>query len=165
MNPELQVIVDRLEMVERRNRNLWLLAAVALVFALAALVAPYLKPAAKRDDRARYSVVEANRFLLRGLDGSIAGGFETTPAGDIKLVLGSGRTAAAFLEVQSNGVAHLTLRDNDGQVRAAVIGGRTPSLTLSAEGRQSSAALSTLPDGAGALLINDARGRVRYRIP
>ena len=165
MNPELQVIVDRLEMVERRNRNLWLLAAGATALAVAALAAPFLTPAEPRDDRARYSVVEANRFLLRGLDGSIAGGLETSPAGDIKLVLGSGRTAAAFLEVQSNGVAHLTLRDGEGRVRAAMIGGRTPSVTLSAEGRQSSAALSTLPDGAGTLLINDARGRVRYRIP
>lgn len=164
MTPELQVIVNRIEMVERQNRGLRTIAMVAVVAAVVAIALPFLQPRASQD-RARYSVVEANRFLLRGVDGRVAGGLETTDAGDIRLVLGAQGTAAAFLEVQSNGVAHLSLRSDQGDVRAALVGGRVPAVSLSPGGSHSSAALSTLPDGGGALLINDARGRVRYRIP
>jgi len=164
MTPELQVIVDRIELVERQNRVLRTTAIVAVVVAFVALALPFLNRPPDHD-RARYSAVEANRFLLRGLDGKVAGGLETTEAGDIRLVLGSQGTAAAFLEVQRNGIAHLSLRSEQGDVRAALVGGKVPSVSLSPGGSHSSAALSTLPDGGGALLINDARGRVRYRIP
>jgi len=164
MTPELQVIVDRIELVERQNRGLRTLAVIAVAVALVAIVLPFLQKRAP-EDRTRFSVVEANRFLLRGPEGQVSGGLETTAGGDIRLVLGSQGTAAAFLEVQSNGVAHLSLRSDQGDVRAAMVGGRVPAVSLSPGGAHSSAALSTLPDGSGALLINDARGRVRYRIP
>src|SRR5262245_13007486 len=105
MNPELQILVERLEWAERRQRTAVTLAVLALVIAIAAVAQPFLTAKRPGEQRARYSVVEANRFLLRDVNGETAGGLEVEPQGNIKLVLGrsAGGTAAAFLEVQPTG--------------------------------------------------------------
>lgn len=166
MTPELQSIIDRLEHVEGQNRGLRQLSLIAVVIALAAVAVPLL--VTKSRGPARYSAIEANRFLLRDLDGKLTGGLEVDKQGTAKLVLGSGYggpTGAAFLEVQQNGVVHLTFRGTDGTVRAALVGTRSPSLSLSPEGRRSSAALVTLPDGTGSVLLTDPQGKTRFRAP
>jgi hypothetical protein len=168
MTPELQSVVDRLELVERQNRGLRALSLIAVLIALAAVAAPLLIPRPKPPDTARFSAVEANRFLLRDATGKTAGGMEVDRQGTIKLVLGGGyggSTGAAFLEVQPNGASHLTLRGTDGGVRASLIGSRSPSLSISPDGTRSSVALTTLPDGSGSLFVTNAQGRTRFRAP
>jgi hypothetical protein len=167
MNPELQSVVDRLEHVERQHRSAKRLALLALLVALAAVAAPFVVPPRPAVQTARHSVVEANRFLLRDLEGQIAGGMEVERQGTIKLVLGraGGRTAAAFLEVQPGGVALLSLRGPDGGVRAAMVGSGLPSLSLSPPGPRSSAGLVTMQDSSGSLFLSDARGKTRYERP
>jgi hypothetical protein len=167
MTPELQSVVDRLELVERQNRGLKVAALAAALLAIVALAAPFLVPKPAREDRARYSVVEANRFLLRDPGGNIAGGMEVEPQGTIKLVLGSssGNTGAAFLEVHPAGVVDLTLRGPDGRVRAAVLGTPNPSFSLSARGDRSSVALMTRSDGTGLITLSDGEGRTLFRAP
>ena len=167
MTPELQSVVDRLELVERQNRGLKLWSLAAMLVAIAALAAPFLVPKQASQDRVRYSVVEANRFLLRDPGGNIAGGMEVEPQGTIKLVLGSssGNSGAAFLEVHPAGVVDLTLRGPDGRVRAALLGTPNPSLSLSTHGERSSVALMTRGDGTGLLLLSDAEGKALFRAP
>ena len=168
MTPELQTVIDRLELVERQNGSLRLLSLLALLVALGAIAVSFLVSNRPPDtQRARYSVVEANRFLLRDLEGRTAGGMEVSRGGTIRLVLGRTpqATGSAFLEVQENGVAHLTLRGADGGVRAALLGGSAPSVSLSPQGQRSSAALVTLGDGSGSLFLTDAMGRTRFRVP
>jgi hypothetical protein len=168
MTPELQSVIDRLELTERQNRSLRQLSLIAIVVALAAVAVPLLVPKTKSADSARYSVVEANRFLLRDRDGKVSGGLEVDRQGTMKLVLGrgyGGNTGAAFLEDQQNGVVHLTFRGTDGGVRAALIGTRSPSMSLSPEGERSSAALITMPDGTGSIFLTDPQGKTRFRAP
>ena len=167
MTPELQTVIDRLELVERQNGSLRLLSLLALLVALGAIAVSFLVSNRPDTQRARYSVVEANRFLLRDLEGRTAGGMEVSRGGTIRLVLGRTpqATGSAFLEVQENGVAHLTLRGPDGGVRAAVLGSSAPSVSLSPQGQRSSAALVTLGDGSGSLFLIDAMGRTRFRVP
>jgi hypothetical protein len=135
MSAELQTVLDRLEHVERQARGWKLLVVVAVLLSAASIAVPILKPAssmpgAAARDRARYSVVEANRFVLRDSEGKAAGGLEVQPNGTLRLVLGSGfgRMGAAFLEVQADGNVHLTMRGPDGRVRAALLATATPSL-------------------------------------
>ena len=169
MTPELQTVVDRLELVERQARGWKMLALVALFVAVAALLLPWTRPsaAARTNDRVRHSVVEANRFVLRDLEGRAAGGMEVMPDGGLKLVLGSGygTMGAAFLEVQRNGIVHFTLRGPDGGVRAALLGSRAPSLSLSSSGQHSGAVVATRENGSGAILLNDAAGKSRFQVP
>lgn len=168
MNPELQSVVDRLETVERQSRGWKLLVVVALLLASAAIAIPILSPAAAPvSHQTKFSVIEANRFLLRDRDGHVAGGLEVDRDGAIKLVLGRGYGAmgAAFMEVRPDGIVHVTLRGSDGGVRAALVGARTPSLALASEGKRPGATLRTAADGLGALLLTDATGRTRFRAP
>jgi hypothetical protein len=170
MSAELQTVLDRLEHVERQARGWKLLVVVAILLSAASIAVPILKPTASAPgaaDRARYSVVEANRFVLRDSEGKAAGGLEVQPNGTIRLVLGSGfgRMGAAFLEVQPDGNVHLTMRGPDGNVRAALLATATPSLALSASGQSSSVALTTASDGSGAMTLKDGMGRTRFRAP
>ena len=169
MTPELQSVLDRLEHVERQARGWKLLVVVAILLGAASSAVPILMPvtAAPARDRIQASVVEANRFVLRDLDGKAAGGMEVKADGTIRVVLGSGfgTMGAAFLEVQRDGIVHLTLRGPDGTVRASLLATRTPSLALSATGQTSGATLMTMDDGSGALYLKDCGGRTRFRAP
>lgn len=168
MTTELQAVIDRLDQVERQARGWKLLVVVAILIAAASIALPILYPVSAitpSSDRARYSVVEANRFLLRDADGAVAGGMEVRPDGTIRFVLGNRTTAAAFLEVQGNGVGHLTLRGPDGEVRAALLATQTPSMILSATPGVSGAALTTTANGAGQVALKDGTGRTRFRAP
>jgi len=167
MTQELQTVIDRLELVEGRNRMTRRWSQMAVLIAIAAVAAPFAMPKRPAEQRVRYSAVEANRFLLRDLEGNISGGMEVDRTGTIKLVLGStnGKSGAAFLEVQQNGVAHLTLRGPEGDVRAALLGSSAPSLSLSPGGERSSVALMTQPDGSGSLFLTDSQGRTRFSAP
>jgi hypothetical protein len=110
-------------------------------------------------------VVEANRVLLRDRDGVVAGGLEVDGHGTVRLVLGRSGTSAALLEAQRDGIAHLRLRSPDGSVRAAVVGGDRPSVTLTPDGRQPAVALTASLGGGGSIQATDASGRVRFRAP
>jgi hypothetical protein len=167
MNAELQTVVDRLELLERQNRGWKLLALAAFVIALSAIVWPLLAPAKSPASRALYSVVEANRFLLRDPDGRLAGGMEVGRDHTVKLVLGGGSAhgSAAFLQVHGSGVVDLTMRGPDGSVRAALLATASPSLSLSANGRHSAVTAMAQQDGAGTLLLTDAAGGLRFRAP
>lgn len=172
MTVELQSVLDRLEHVERQARGWKLLVVVAIVLAAAAIAAPILRPSslipgAVSGERARYSVVEAHRFVLRDSDGRAAGGMEVQPNGTLRLVLGSGygTMGAAFLEVQPDGIVHLSMRGPDGNVRAALVASQTPTLALSRSGQSSAVALATAADGSGTLELKDGTGRTRFRAP
>jgi hypothetical protein len=169
MNPETQILVERIEALERRGRGN-VVAMLALVLAVIALALPLLRPGATpiagAPDRTKASVVEANRFLLRDLEGKVAGGLEVDANGTVKLVLGRGAgEGAVFLEAQKNGISHLTLRGSNGALRAAMVGGETPSIVLSTQDKFSGVSLTTRPDGAGTIAVADAHGRPRFRAP
>jgi len=168
MTPELQAVMDRLDQVERQARGWKLLVVAAILIAAASIAFPILRPtsaATPASDRARYSVVEANRFVLRDPGGAAAGGMEVRPDGTIRFVLGNNKTAAAFLEVQHNGVGQLTLRGPEGDVRAALLATQTPSMILSTTGGMSGVALTTTADGAGQVALKDGTGRTRFHAP
>lgn len=170
MSVDLQSVLDRLEHVERQARGWKLLVVVALLIAAASIALPILRPtmaASPASDRARFSVVEANRFVLRDNNGKAAGGMEVRPDGTIRVVLGSGfgTMGAAFLEVQRDGIVHLTLRGPDGSVRASLAATQAPTLALSANGLMTGATLIAASDGSGALVLKDRVGRIRYKAP
>ena len=167
MNPELQTVVDRLELLERQVQGWKLRSWVAVMVAVVAIALPFLRGGQAPPTRALFSVVEANRFLLRDRDGRIAGGLEVTPDSTIKLVLGGryGSTGAAFLQVHGSGAVDLTLRGVDGRVRAALLATSTPSLSLSANGQHSAVSAMAQSDGSGILALTDAEGRTRFRAP
>lgn len=168
MSPELQQILDRLEAAERQRRGWKTLTLLTLVIAVGALAQPWIRPApAAREDRARYSVVEADRFLLRDLSGRVRGGMEVDAKGAIKLVLGSeyGTQGAAFLTVQPDGGVQLALHGADGRVRAALTGGAEPALVLSGGTGAASAAVLEVRAGTGRAELTDPNGRVRFRAP
>jgi len=168
MTTELQAVIDRLDHVERQARGWKLLVVVSTLIAAVSIAVPILRPMPTiipSSDRARYTVVEANRFVLRDPGGSVAGGMEVKPDGTIRFVLGNGTTAAAFLEVQRNGYGHFTLSGPEGGVRAALLATQTPSIILSAAGSASGVALTTTANGAGHVALRDANGRTRFRAP
>ena len=168
MTPELQTVVDRLELVERQNRSLRGLSVLALLIAVgAAAVAWTTSRPPGVPANLRVSSIETNRLLLRDLDGRTAGGLEVDRAGTVRLVLGvsDGRSGAAFLEVRRDSLADLTLRGPDGGVRAALIGARLPELLLAPQGSRPTAILETTPAGTGSLTLADAAGRLRFRAP
>ena len=168
MTTELQAVIARLDHVERQARGWKLLVVVAILIAAASIALPILSPTSAittSSNRARYEVVEANRFVLRDPGGAVAGGMEVKPDGTIRFVLGNGTTAAAFLEVHRNGYGHLTLSGPEGGVRAALLATQTPSIILSAAGGVSGVALTTTANGAGQVALKDAKGRTRFRAP
>jgi hypothetical protein len=170
MNADLESVLIRLETVERQARAWKLLVAAAIVLAAAAIAAPLLisRPMSLgAPATGKFAVVEARRFLLRDTDGTLAGGMEIGGDGGLKLVLGRGygTMGAAFLEVQGDGNAHLTLRGPDGGVRASLLATKRPVLVLSPEGQPAGASLRVNEDGSGLLLLTDRSGRVRFRAP
>ncbi len=166
MNGEMQTLIERIEMVERQNLMWKVTAGLALVASLAALAMPMLKGApVPHSDRGLFSVVEANRFLLRDHRGAVAGGIESAPDGTLRLVLGGRGTPSAHLVVSRAGGAQLTLRAADGRVRAGVAGSDMPSVWLAPSGGEASAALLTQQDGGGRIVVRDAAGRARFRAP
>src|SRR5262245_57560762 len=113
MSVEYNQMIERLEQAERGSRTWKLLTALALIAALIGLLMPQLRSAPRtttaNSGRARFSAVETDRLVLRGRDGSVAGGLEVDQHGTIRLVLGRPGGAAAFLEAQEDGIAHLRL--------------------------------------------------------
>src|SRR5439155_12558325 len=135
-NPEMQILVDRVEALERQAGAWRRVSMLAILVAIVAVVIPFLGllPGTSRppvSETARFSVVEANRFLLRDLNGNVAGGLEASRDSTVRLVLGgkAGR-GAAFLEVHDSGLVNLTLRAPGGGLRAALVAGETPSFSL-----------------------------------
>ena len=170
MSPELQILVDRVEVLERQARNWSRSAGLAILLAAVAIVMSFLGwSAAGRtpaSEYGRFSVVEADRFLLRDLNGKVAGGLEAGRDSVVKLVLGGrGGRAAAFLEVRDNGIASLTLRAPGGALRAALVAGETPVFSLVGRSDIPGVSLRIAPDGAGSIQAADAFGRPRFRAP
>ncbi len=167
MNPELQTVVDRLELVEQQSRTWKTLALLALLLALVAIALPVLKPAlpAPTPSVARFSVVEANRFLLRDMSGQVAGGMEAQGDGSLRLVLGGRTTSSAHLVVPRTGSPQLTLRAPDGRVQLGMSGSDKPSVWLSPEGRFAQVSLGLTESGNGEVTLRDAVGRPRFHAP
>ncbi len=169
MNPELQTVVARIELIERQNGTLKLIAALSMVVALGAAVMTWIqssRQATPTEGVGRFSLVEANRIILRDLDSRAAGGLEVDRNGTIRLVLGrSGETAAVVLEAQRNGIAHVTLRDAQGAVRAGLVGSDQPTFALGGKPESPAITLLASADGSGRIEVHDARGRVRFRAP
>ncbi len=164
MNPELQTLVDRIEQLERQGRGWRFAAALALALAAAAVALPYVRGAGSADGTARFSVVEANRFLLRDLNGSVTGALESQPDGSLRLVLGGRSSASAHLVLPRAGAPQFTLRAPDGQVRLGLDGSAAPGLWLSQDGRFAQVALGTGAEG-GDVWVRDAEGRPRFHAP
>lgn len=168
MNPELQTMVARIELLERQSGMFKTIAALSLVVAVGAAVMVWLQATRRPvplDPVARFSAVEANRIILRDLESRAVGGLEVDRNGTIRLVLGrSGETGAVVLEAQKNGIAHLTLRDPEGAIRAGLVASDQPSLAL---GKPDAPAITLLArtDGSGRIEVHDARGKVRFRAP
>ena len=165
MNPELQTLVDRLELVERQGRGWQLVALLALALAGVAIALPLVRPGGTPGGRARFSVVEANRFLLRDLNGTVAGGIENLPDGTVRMVLGGPSSASAHLVLPRGGGPQFTLRSPDGKVRIGLDGAERPGIWLSRDGRYSQAALGTTEGGDGELWVRDVTGRPRFHAP
>lgn len=165
MNPELQTLVDRLELVERQYRSAKWFGAIATLLALAALASALLRPATPAASTARFTVVEANRFLLRDLNGSIAGGLENLPDGTVRMVLGGRGSASAHLVLPHSGAPQFTLRSNAGQVRVGLDGSERPGIWLSQDGQYSQVALGTTDGKGGEIWVRDALGRPRFHAP
>jgi len=165
MNPELQTVVDRLELIERQNRGLRVLALLALTLAAAAIAMPFLRPSGPPGGSARFSVVEANRFLLRDLNGSVAGGIESLPDGGLRMVLGGRSTASAHLVLPRSGAPQFTLRSSGGAVRVGLDGSDRPGIWLSQDGRYSQVALGTSEGKGGEIWVRDPEGRPRFHAP
>ena len=166
MTPELQSVLDRLDEVERRRRGPSILSILAALLSIATAAYTYTAtlrmvppPAAPRLS----GVVEANRFLLRGLDGEVKGGMEVERDGTVKLVNGNqnGRTGAAVILAQPTGLVQLQLRSPAGVVRSALNGGVEPSLTLTSDDGASSATLVAKPGSPGQLFLSDRTGTLR----
>ncbi len=165
MNPELQTVLDRLELAERQNRSWKLVTLLALLLAITAVALPFTGLLRAQVDRARFSVVEANRLLLRDLNGAVAGGLESQPDGSLRFVLGNRSTASAHLIVPRVGAPQLTLRATDGRVQLGLIGSDRPGVWLSPDGRAPRVALGTVDDGSGEIWVRDAQGRPRFHAP
>jgi hypothetical protein len=168
MTPELQSVVDRLELVERQNGTLRGLAVVALMVAAIAIAVPFViaKTTLTPAPPAHTSVIDTNRLLLRDLDGRLVGGMEVDRSGTVRLVLGAndGRSSAAFLEVRRDSFADLTLRGPDGGVRATLLGSRLPMLMLAPEGSRPTVTLASSAS-AGSIALGDVQGRLHFRAP
>lgn len=165
MTPEMQTLVDRIEVVERQARTWRTIGLLTLVLALGALALSIRVGGPGTTDHARFSVVEANRILLRDADGSLAGGLESLPDGTLRFVLGNRSTASAHLLVRRDGEAQFSLRSPDQRVHVALVASPTPSLWISPDGQGPTVALSTDDTGAGQLIVRDALGRARFRAP
>ena len=169
MNPEMQILVERVEALERQNQSARGIAVVAMLIAIATLAATIAMPRGRSlvpATTGRLDVVEANRILLRDPDSRPAGGMEVDRNGTIRLVLGrAGATGAVLLEAQQNGVAHLTLKGLDGVALASLVGSNRPELAIGNRQGGSSVVIGTREDGAGTLAAWDAQGRIRFRAP
>jgi hypothetical protein len=169
VNPELQILVERVEALERQSRSARGIAVIAVLIAIATLAATLAMPRGRSlvpATTGRFDVIEANRILLRDPDSRPAGGMEVDRNGTIRLVLGrAGTTGGVLLEAQQNGVAHLTLKGPDGTPLAALVGSRRSELTLGNRQGGPSVAIGTRDDGAGTLSAWDAQGKIRFRAP
>ena len=169
MNPEMQILVERVEALERQNQSARGIAVIAILVAVATLAATLAMPRGRSlvpATTGRFDVVEANRILLRDPDSRPVGGMEVDRNGTIRLVLGrAGATGAVLLEAQQNGVAHLTLKGPDGTELASLVGSRKSELAVGRRQGGSSVVVGAREDGAGTISTWDAQGRVRFRAP
>ena len=169
MNPEMQILVERIEALERQNQSARGIAVVAMLVAIATLAATLAMPRGRSlvpATTGRFDVVEANRILLRDPDSRPVGGMEVDRNGTIRLVLGrAGATGAVLLEAQQNGVAHLTLKGPDGTGLASLVGSRRSELSVGRRQGGASVVIGAREDGGGTVSTWDAQGRIRFRAP
>ena len=174
MNPELQTLVDRIELLENEGRGWKAVALLGLILAVASIAllvfgrsrgAGPAPQATVTRARGSFDVVEANRFLLRDAGGKVAGGLEVDKEGTAKLVLGGrfGTRGAAFLQVHEGGAVDLTLRGADGGLRAALVASEAPTFSLTSDGKNPNVKLTAPPRDRASLELRDSSGRLRYR--
>lgn len=163
MNPEIQMVVDRLELVERQNSGWKLVTLLALALAAVAIALPFVQPRSPGLGRGRFSVVEANRIQLRGPDGSIAAELASDGVGSVWFLVGRRATGCAQLVVLQ-GKPSLTMTDSRGRMQIALDGSEHPGLHLTPG---SASGVSLRADGAkgGELWLRDAQGRPRFHAP
>lgn len=77
-----QDLIARIDRIEQQNRRLrWTVAGLALIGAMGAIAFPAI------DAASQGRTLEAERFVLRRADGSLAGALSTNQAGAVNLVL------------------------------------------------------------------------------
>ena len=162
MNEPVQTLsglAQRLERVERQNRNLRILATSFLFLIGVACIAGKVS--------SHGEVVEASQFLLRDGKGNVRAELMTEAAGPLglggnpKLVLyDEKRMVRASLLLDSNNSPALILSDGEGRVRAAfeMEHGGSPHLTLFHKGPKKSFDLSQEEDGSGGMVFYDQEG-------
>jgi len=163
MNPEIQTVVDRLELVERQNSGWKLVALLALVLAAVAIALPFVQPRASGLEQGRFSLVETNRLRLRGPDGSIAAELACDANGSVWFLVGRRVTGCAQLVVLQ-GKPSLTMTDSRGRLQVALDGSEHPGLHLT-PGASSGATLRADAGRGGELWLRDAQGRPRFHAP
>jgi hypothetical protein len=164
MNPELQTVLDRLELVERQSLGWKLITVLALAVAVAAVAAPFVRARPPALEHARFSVVEANRIQLRGPDGSIAAELAASPeTGSVWFLLGRRATGCAQLVVL-NGQPSLTMADSKGRMQIALDGSENPGLYLK-PGNVSGVTLRADATKGGEIWVRDGQGRPRFHAP
>jgi len=164
MNPEIQTVVDRLELVERQNAGWKLVALLALLLAAAALALPFMQARTPRLERGKFSVVEANRIQLRGPDGSVDAELASGGNGSAWLLIGRRATGCAQLVVL-NGRPSLIMAEPNDRMRIVLDAAERPGVYLTPGASLSGVTLRADAARGGELWLRDAQGRPRFHAP
>jgi hypothetical protein len=160
-----QVILQRLDYVERENRRLrrlshLLLAGLAILLGLTTSLLVVFA----RQSMAAADVVQARRFVLRDENGLIRAVLGMQPDGSSRFALqdrdGQPRLQLTLLSDGSPGVA---LKDREGQNRAvlALPPDDMPQLVFADRQGNNRASLGLAPDGVSSLILADSNGEPR----
>jgi hypothetical protein len=164
MNPELQTVVDRLELVERQNSGWKIITLLALALAAAAVALPFMKARPVGLERGRFSVLEADRIQLRAPDGSVAAELACQANGSAWFLLGRRATGCAQLVVL-NGRPSLILAESKDRLRIVLDGSERPGLYLTPEGTLAGMTMRADATRGGEISVRDLQGRTRFHAP
>lgn len=151
----IEAMVRRLERVERENRRLKGVGAVAIL----GLAAGVLMGPATAGTDAR--VVEAEQFVLRDGEGK-ARAWLNVSEGSVNLALADkDEKSRALMYVLDDGTAGFALRDKESTRRAGlyVLADGSPALSLAGKEGRMRAKLAVLPSGSHGLILATKDGR------
>lgn len=145
-DPDVKVLVERLDRLERSHRRLKRLSGVGLVVAAVAVLSG--QAAGRR-------VVSAERFVLRDGSGTVRGAFEIVPDANVpQLWLSSENSGAALIATPGN--ALLRLRGDQGGVSAELVAlgglgsmGSAAELKMQGRSPEDRVSMTFLPTGKG----------------
>jgi len=151
-----QEVLDRLASLERDNRRWKLVGGLLALAALASVSIGFVSP---RVNAGGTDVVEAERFVLKGADGSEVGSLGLDAQGSPTLLMRKG-ASYALLTLSAPG---LLIRGPDGK-RGAFLGIDTAGSTLlelTSDRLQQGVKLATHEDGSASVTLRDAAGYPR----